>query len=236
MNHTRLWYLTSQRNKIMSFTLAMVLFMGIYTIAFSIGQYSTVQAQGNNTAPPPPPPSPSPMNATQINATSANVSKPVDGYGGPPTGPLTAVRHVFDDPTLRVYHFCKPNDKIMMVCQLYDSSSPNATLIGVEYMIDSKTYQAIPDREKPNWHYHKEEFSPDRANPKFPLLNEQQQKEWLAKLSESYGKVILNWNPVDTLPVFPPQIQQVQHPFMVNQSVTNQTEKHTGSFNQTLSY
>ncbi|WP_415310895.1 DUF1264 domain-containing protein [Candidatus Nitrosocosmicus sp. FF01] len=234
MNHTRLWYLTSQRNKIMSFTLAMVLFMGIYTIAFSIGQYSTVQAQGNNTAPPPPPPSP--MNATQINTTSANVSKPVDGYGGPPTGPLTAVRHVFDDPTLRVYHFCKPNDKIMMVCQLYDSTSPNATLIGVEYMIDSKTYQAIPDREKPNWHYHKEEFSPDRANPKFPLLNEQQQKEWLAKLSESYGKVILNWNPVDTLPVFPPQIQQVQHPFMVNQSVTNQTEKHTGSFNQTLSY
>ena len=234
MNHTRLWYLTSQRNKIMSFTLAMVLFMGIYTIAFSIGQYSTVQAQGNNTAPPPPPPSP--MNATQINTTSANVSKPVDGYGGPPTGPLTAVRHVFDDPTLRVYHFCKPNDKIMMVCQLYDSSSPNATLIGVEYMIDSKTYQAIPDREKPNWHYHKEEFSPDRANPKFPLLNEQQQKEWLAKLSESYGKVILNWNPVDTLPVFPPQIQQVQHPFMVNQSVNNQTEKHTGSFNQTLSY
>ena len=233
MNHTRLWYLTSQRNKIMSFTLAMVLFMGIYTIAFSIGQYSTVQAQGNNTAPPPPSssPSPSPMNATQINATSANVSKPVDSYGGPPTGPLTAVRHVFDDPTLRVYHFCKPNDKIMMVCQLYDSSSPNATLIGVEYMIDSKTYQAIPDREKPNWHYHKEEFSPDRANPKFPLLNEQQQKEWLAKLSESYGKVILNWNPVDTLPVFPPQIQQVQHPFMVNQSVNNQTEKHTGSFN-----
>lgn len=234
MNHTRLWYLTSQRNKIMSFTLAMVLFMGIYTIAFSIGQYSTVQAQGNNTAPPPPPPSP--MNATQINTASANVSKPVDGYGGPPTGPLTAVRHVFDDPTLRVYHFCKPNDKIMMVCQLYDSTSPNATLIGVEYMIDSKTYKAIPDREKPNWHYHKEEFSPDRANPKFPLLNEQQQKEWLAKLSESYGKVILNWNPVDTLPVFPPQIQQVQHPFMVNQSVTNQTEKHTGSFNQTLSY
>ena len=106
MNHTRLWYLTSQRNKIMSFALAMVLFMGIYTIAFSIGQYSTVQAQGNNTSPPTPSSSPSPMNATQINATSASVSKPVDGYGGPPTGPLTAVRHVFDDPTLRVSENC----------------------------------------------------------------------------------------------------------------------------------
>ena len=70
-------------------------------------------------------------------------------------------------------------NKVMMVCQLYVSSSPNTTLIGIEYMIDSKTYEALPDREKPNWHYHKEEFSTDRANPKFPLLNEEQQKEWL---------------------------------------------------------
>ena len=75
--------------------------MGIYVVAFSIEQYNTVQAQGqsNNTA--------TPMNATQVNPTSANATKPVDGYGGPPTGPLNAVRHVFDDPTLRVYHFCK---------------------------------------------------------------------------------------------------------------------------------
>lgn len=176
------------------------------------------------------------MNATQTNAASNNVTMPVDGYGGPHIGPLSAGRHVFDDPTLRVYHFCKPNERVTMVCQLYDSSSPNATLIGVEYMIDYKTYQALPDREKPNWHYHKEEFDTDRANPKFPLLNEEQQKEWLTKLSESYGKVILNWNPMDTLPVFPPQIQQVQHPFMVNQSVNNNTEKFVGSFNQTLNY
>lgn len=235
MNYSKLWPFALQlNNNIMSIALSILLFMGFYAVAFSIEQYNTVRAQGQsnnitNTAP-------APMNATQVNATSANTTKPVDGYGGPPTGPLNAVRHVFDDPTLRVYHFCKPNDKIMMVCQLYDSSSPNATLIGVEYMIDSKTYQALPDREKPNWHYHKEEFSPDKANPKFPLLNEQQQKEWLVKLSESYGKIILNWNPMDTLPVFPPQIQQVQHPFMVNQTVNNNSEKYVGSFNQTLKY
>ncbi len=231
MKYKKLQVFVSQTNKMIFVTLTFLLFAGVYAVGFSIQQYNTVQAQaqGNNTLP-------QPMNATQANATSANATKAVDGYGGPPTGPLTAVRHVFDDPTLRVYHFCKSNDKIMMVCQLYDSSSPNATLIGVEYMIDSKTYQTIPDREKPNWHYHKEEFSPNRANPKFPLLNEQQQKEWMAKLSESYGKVILIWNPIDTLPVFPPQIQQVQHPFMVNQTVNNNTEKFVGSFNQTLKY
>jgi len=48
----------------------------------------------------------------------------------------------------------------MMVCQLYECSSPNTTLIGVEYVIDSKTYKILPDREKLNWHYDEEEFSP----------------------------------------------------------------------------
>ncbi len=123
-----------------------------------------------------------------------------------------------------------------MVCQLYDIGYPNATLIGVEYMIDAKTFDSIPDRNKPNWQYHKEEFSPMRANLIFPLLNDTQQEGWLIKISNSYGKVILNWNPVDKLPVFPSQIQQVQHPFMTNKTVENSTEKHVGSFNQTLDY
>jgi hypothetical protein len=159
------------------------------------------------------------------------------GFGGPPSGPLTAIRHVFDDPTLRVWHFCKPNDKIMMVCQLYDSNSPNATLIGVEYMITTDAYNKnLPDREKPNWHYHKEEFAPNRADPKFPLLSEEQQNATLKKLAESYGKIIITWNPNDKAPVFPPQIMQVQHPFMVNSTVIPQTEAQSGTFNQTLKY
>jgi hypothetical protein len=92
------------------------------------------------------------------NATQAqNMTQTTQGFGGPPSGPLTAVRHVFDDPTLRVWHFCKPNDKIMMVCQLYDSNSPNATLIGVEYMSTAYAYKNLRDREMPNWRYHKEE-------------------------------------------------------------------------------
>ena len=167
-------------------------------------------------------------------ATTQNSTATTQSFGGPPTGPLTAVRHVFDDPSLRVWHFCKPNDKIMMVCQLYDSNSPNATLIGVEYMITSDAYAALPAREKPNWHYHKEEFAPNRADPKFPQLSEQQQNSTLKKLEETYGKVIITWNPSDKGPVYPPQTIQVQHPFMVNTTVTPQTETMSGTFNQTL--
>jgi len=54
--------------------------MGIYVIAFPIEQYSNVKAQkqSNNTttspsSPSSPSPSITPMNATQLNAASANV-------------------------------------------------------------------------------------------------------------------------------------------------------------------
>jgi hypothetical protein len=172
------------------------------------------------------------QNVTQVQ----NMTQTTQGFGGPPSGPLTAVRHVFDDPTLRVWHFCKPNDKIMMICQLYDSNSPNATLIGVEYMITADAYKNIPDRDKPNWHYHKEEFAPNRADPKLPMLSEQQQNATFKKLAESYGKVIITWNPNDKAPIFPPQVIQVQHPFMINTTASPETQTHSGTFNQTLEY
>lgn len=169
--------------------------------------------------------------AQQQNATSGG--KPVDGYNLP-QGHITAIRHVFDDPSLRVHHYCKMSDKIFLVCQLYDSESQNATLIGMEYIITHEQYNSLPDREKPNWHYHKIEFAPNRADPKFPELNAQQTQSEMMKAMDTYGKVIITWNPNDNLPAFPPQEQQVEHPFMVNATVKPETT--SGSFNQTLKY
>jgi hypothetical protein len=48
--------------------------------------------------------------------------------------------------------------------------------------------------KKPYWHYHKQEFAPNRADPKFPQLCEQQQNTTLKKLKESYDNVIVIWN------------------------------------------
>ena len=167
----------------------------------------------------------------QQNATAGG--KPVDGYNLP-QGHITALKHIFDDPSLRVHHYCKMSDKIFLVCQLYDSESQNATLIGIEYIITHEQYNSLPDREKPNWHYHKIEFAPNRADPKFPELNAQQTQSEMMKAMDTYGKVIITWNPNDSLPAFPPQEQQVEHPFMVNATVKPETT--LGSFNQTLKY
>lgn len=182
---------------------------------------TTTTAEGTNTT------------ATSPNATAAAATKPIDGYNTP-IGHLSAIRHVFDDPALRVQHYCKPNDKIVLVCQLYDSTSKNATLIGTEYVITADQYNSLPNREKPNWHLHKIEFAPNRADPMFPELPAAQAKALMGKLMDTYGKVIITWNPKDKLPAFPPQVEQVQHPFMVNATV--KPEAHAGSFNQTLKY
>jgi len=115
-------------------------------------------------------------------------------------------------------HYCKPNDKILLVYQLYDSSSSNATLIGIEYIITYGQYKSLPDREKPSWHEHKTEFAPNMADPMFPELSASQIKTQMSKLIDTYGKVIITRNPIDKLPAFVPQVIQVQHPFMTNQT------------------
>jgi hypothetical protein len=165
--------------------------------------------------------------------TTAAAAKPVDGYNLP-QGHLNAVRHNFDDPSLRMEHFCKPHDRIMMVCQLYDSNSANATLIGIEYIITQEQYDSLPNREKPYWHAHREELSPQRADPRMPELSPEQAQAEMAKLHPTWGKVIITWIPSDDLPSFPPQVQLVDHPFMVNATVSsggNNTANATGSTN-----
>ena len=166
--------------------------------------------------------------------TNATAAKPVDGYNLP-QGHLNAVRHNFDDPSLRVEHFCKPHDSIMMVCQLYDSNSANATLIGIEYMITQEQYDSLPNREKPYWHAHREELRPERADPMMPELSPEQAQAEMEKMFPTWGKVIMTWIPSDDLPSFPPQVQLVDHPFMVNATISssNSTANATSGSNST---
>jgi Protein of unknown function (DUF1264) len=160
--------------------------------------------------------------------SSSTTAKPVDGYNTH----IAALRHVFDDPSLRVQHYCKANNKIVWVCQLYDSTSSNATLIGIEYIITADQYKSLPNREKPNW-IALGNITHNRANPIFPELSAAQVKLMGKVLFGTHGKVIITWDPRDKLPTFPPETQG-QSPFMLNATV--KPEIHAGSFNQTLKY
>jgi hypothetical protein len=205
---------TSTRKVILtsSFAASTALMMGAAALMLSIPVSNTAIAQQQG----------------MTNATAA--AKPVDGYNLP-QGHLNAVRHNFDDPSLRVEHFCKPHDRVMMVCQLYDSNSANATLIGIEYMITQEQYDSLPNREKPYWHAHREELRPERADPMMPELSPEQAQAEMAKMFPTWGKVIITWIPSDDLPSFPPQVQLVDHPFMVNATISssNSTANATSS-------
>lgn len=206
---------TSTRKVILtsSFAATTALMMGAAVLMLSIPVSNTAIAQ---------------QQGMMTNATAA--AKPVDGYNLP-QGHLNAVRHNFDDPSLRVEHFCKPHDRVMMVCQLYDSNSANATLIGIEYMITQEQYDSLPNREKPYWHAHREELRPERADPMMPELSPEQAQAEMAKMFPTWGKVIITWIPSDDLPSFPPQVQLVDHPFMVNATISssNSTANATSS-------
>jgi hypothetical protein len=123
----------------------------------------------------------------------------------------------------------------MMVCQLYDSNSSSATLIGIEYIITQQQYDSLPNREKPYWHAHREELKPERADPMMPELSPEQAQAEMAKMLPTWGKVIITWIPSDDLPSFPPQVQLVDHPFMVNATVSssNSTANATSGSNST---
>jgi hypothetical protein len=187
-------------------------------LSISVSSIATAQQQAMTT------------NATSSTTTAAAAAKPVDGYNLP-QGHLNAVRHVFDDPSLKVEHFCKPNDKIMMVCQLYDSNSSNSTLIGIEYIITQQQYDSLPNREKPYWHAHREEFAPNRADPMMPELSPEQAQAEMAKMLSTWGKVIITWIPGDDMPSFPPQVQLVDHPFMINATVSSNSTANAMSSN-----
>jgi hypothetical protein len=63
----------------------------------------------------------------QETTSSSNATNPIIK-----AGPYTAVRHIFDDLTLRVYDYCTPYHNIMDVRSLFVTNQNNASLIGIE--------------------------------------------------------------------------------------------------------
>jgi hypothetical protein len=148
------------------------------------------------------------------NTTNSTGQKPVDGYDAPERHE-SSILHNYERPELRVHHYCKPAEGVVLVCQLYDSESPNAKLIGIEYFISASDYSSLPNREKANWHVHNmTSFALDK--PIFHELSPEQGQAQLQKLVGTFGKIIITWNPDDKVPAYTPQIVIPDSPFMLN--------------------
>ncbi len=89
------------------------------------------------------------------------------------------------------YHFCKPVNERLNQCVLYDGTGPDAKLIGIEYLVDDATYQAMPTEEKAYWHDHKHEI--DAGLLKSLTQHGEEEKQTYAKVRTLWGKVYHTW-------------------------------------------
>lgn len=121
-------------------------------------------------------------NTAQSNLPASNFALHID-----------AERHFPGDDKKIAHHYCKQVSGGLTECQLYDSDSPNARLVGVELVVPTDTYNQFDDTEKALWHYHKEEIP--KVNAKLPDLSQDEAAKVVKSLEETYGKVYLLWDP-----------------------------------------
>ena len=76
-------------------------------------------------------------------------------------------KHDASDLSHKMDHYCKLSESIVAVCQLYDGEGTDAKLAQIEFIITEDQYDQLPDKEKPNWHDHTIELTPQRGAPEF---------------------------------------------------------------------
>ncbi len=97
----------------------------------------------------------------------------------------------FPERSAVAYHFCKPLSDDVSQCLLYDSTGPNAKLIGTEYLVSDALYQKMPSEEKAYWHDHKHEV--DAGLLRSLTQSGDAEKATLAKVRTLWGKVYHTW-------------------------------------------
>lgn len=118
---------------------------------------------------------------------------------------IDAEKHFPGDEKKIAHHYCKQVRGGMFECQLYDSDSKDARLVGVETVVDTKTWQGFDSVENKNWHYHKVEIP--KVNAKLPDLSSVEAAKVVKTLEETYGKIYLLWDPAKSdLPIGSPSI------------------------------
>jgi len=126
--------------------------------------------------------------------------KPTEGW----TLHIDAKKHIPKMPDTIAHHYCKQVSGGLIECQLYDSDKPDARLIGVEVVVDKKTWKKFSKKEKALWHYHKTELK--KVSPTLPDLSPEEGAKTMKSMEETYGKVYILWDPAKTEPTGRPVV------------------------------
>jgi hypothetical protein len=108
---------------------------------------------------------------------------------------------------MEAHHFCRQVNEDFAQCVLFDGSTDQANLNGIEYIISEKLFNTLPQDERQYWHPHNGEIlSGQLVAPGIPDAAEH---ALMKKKMNSYGKTWHVWHtgnpgqPGDKLPLGP---------------------------------
>jgi len=110
----------------------------------------------------------------------------------------------FPERSVIAYHYCKSLNDDINQCVLYDSTGPDAKLIGTEYLVTDAVYQKMPAEEKIFWHDHKYEV--DAGLIRSLTQSGDEEKATLATVRTLWGKIFHTWVSGQTYPRGPARL------------------------------
>jgi len=101
-------------------------------------------------------------------------------------------------------HYCAHINEDFVQCVLFNAEDKDQHIIGTEFVVTKKLFEALPEEEKPLWHSHVYEVK----SGLLVMLNmspdeEQKNYDWLIG---TYGKVVDVWNDGKKMPTGAPQL------------------------------
>ncbi|WP_425398788.1 DUF1264 domain-containing protein [Aeoliella sp.] len=104
---------------------------------------------------------------------------------------------------LETQHYCCAHGDEMHQCVLYDKSTPDAKLLGVEYIITDKMYRELPEEEKKYWHPHTYEVLGGGLIA--PHMSQEEEDAFMKALLPTWGKAWHVWpDPTTKVPMGDP--------------------------------
>ena len=92
---------------------------------------------------------------------------------------------------IEAHHYCTHVNEEFFQCVIYDGNTSGSRLIGIEYIVSERLFEALPDEEKPLWHSHRHETtSGELVMPGIPGPVEHTA---IATLVNTYGKTWHTW-------------------------------------------
>lgn len=93
---------------------------------------------------------------------------------------------------MEAHHYCTSINEDVIQCAIFDGNTPDAKLIGVEYVISERLFKTLPIEERRLWHSHHYEVKAGQLiAPGIPELAEHQ---LMQKLVRTYGKTWHTWD------------------------------------------